>query len=1356
MRMRMFASFALMGVLWYFAIARAVRRLTIRRVLSGMMHISNQKQSGLAVQVDFDDKSSWEYLFKVYWVCLKEKLSLTLSELTQAKKPWKDVAAVACKPHLSDVLHTAVDGKISISYRSTENLELNKPNVEINLLQSDGLGRAVSSIDNHVPKLNRDKVEDEPSHSIDTVKQKMDEASDEPSISEATDEQGIKETTYKPSIEKNQDYSTIVKDSDKPCICKVTNRKEPDKPSIDCITEWASKDLLEFVAHMKNGDTSAISHFDVQTLLFEYINTNNLWDPHRKSQIICDRRLKSLFGKPCVGHIEMLKLLKYHFLIKEDSQKNSFIPAGFVGYVATDMEVDGNVYESSMPSISRKPKTRKKSEERVPQNDLNEYAAIDVHNVNLLYLRRNLMEHLIEDKNFNDKVIGSIVRIKISSIDQMPDVYRLVEVVGISKVAEPYKIGDRTADFMLEVLNLDKKEVVSIDAISNQEFTEDECRRLRQSIRCGLVKWFTVGEVQKKAMALQPIRINNWLEAEILQLNHLQDRASEKGREKELREYADKLQLLKSPEEHQRRLSEVPEIHADRKMSPDYESEEDVRSGENSTKEYVRPSYSGFARDERKPISPNKKGKEEQYIHMHSRLIEKTDANGSNSSDKHMDQASTNLAIDGRNDQAMQRSGLETTTATATACVGNSPLSNNIETENLWHYRDPNGKIQGPFSMMQLRKWRTTGLFPPDMRIWTNHEQYDSLLLTDALDGLFHRTSELSHKPSSGSQEQGASAGTSRTSGDSKQTEAAWSNNPSVFSDHNIGLMRADESGSSWPRCWDLLKDDNSSADNVQVRNLLPSSSSETDLALPDLGQESDEVNHASQDGEKSSSGLTASRMTSEHKFQNQSNDEERVGLSSEDKLRLLNINLSSNDMESESAPAPVSKSFDSSNQAVKVDVLDLSSPTPRTAENEQSVSLDVQNSGFLELLRPTPRSNNEDQQGQATETKQSGVTNFPMQNSGPSWSTASSLMVGRVQIHEVADEWCGYSLGPAKPSAQEWDSGLVSASSSKPPEVSTENVATSISDSHNLTHASPSHPASNIPNWLAILNEPIEFDALGEESVSDLLAEVDAMESQGALPSPTSAMKFARELMEDCKDDCFSTIEDFSHTHDLRKSDALSSTEQIQLTSQSSVPCKPVEPSPIDAFDSFKRSSVHSSASSEGETNAPVCSGDAGSEFHPAAPNKSQEMVGTTLAPATGSDITDPGWGNVHGNINLVTVQGNVNLVFGGPAQGMANLGWGSNPGTAWVNPNINCSPINGSLPWDGQRKYGGERFTSPRERGYQGSDSGFGRGRPSWSRQPYGGGGYSRPLPKGQRVCKFFESGHCKKGAYCDYLHP
>ncbi|KAJ0241943.1 PHD finger family protein [Hirschfeldia incana] len=45
------------------------------------------------VQVDFDDQGSWEYLFKIYWVSLKEKLSLTLDDLIKAKNPWKSSAS---------------------------------------------------------------------------------------------------------------------------------------------------------------------------------------------------------------------------------------------------------------------------------------------------------------------------------------------------------------------------------------------------------------------------------------------------------------------------------------------------------------------------------------------------------------------------------------------------------------------------------------------------------------------------------------------------------------------------------------------------------------------------------------------------------------------------------------------------------------------------------------------------------------------------------------------------------------------------------------------------------------------------------------------------------------------------------------------------------------------------------------------------------------------------------------------------------------------------------------------------------------------------------------------------------------
>ncbi|GAB2289073.1 hypothetical protein Dimus_023375 [Dionaea muscipula] len=61
-------------------------------------------------------------------------------------------------------------------------------------------------------------------------------------------------------------------------------------------------------------------------------------------------------------------------------------------------------------------------------------------------------------------------------------------------------------------------------------------------------------------------------------------------------------------------------------------------------------------------------------------------------------------------------------------------VSDNKELEKNWHYQDPSGKIQGPFCMLQLRKWNTNGYFPINLRIWRVDENHDqSILLIDAL-----------------------------------------------------------------------------------------------------------------------------------------------------------------------------------------------------------------------------------------------------------------------------------------------------------------------------------------------------------------------------------------------------------------------------------------------------------------------------------------------------------------------------------------------------------------------------------------------------------------------------------------------
>ncbi|XP_019444799.1 PREDICTED: uncharacterized protein LOC109348714 isoform X1 [Lupinus angustifolius] len=66
--------------------------------------------------------------------------------------------------------------------------------------------------------------------------------------------------------------------------------------------------------------------------------------------------------------------------------------------------------------------------------------------------------------------------------------------------------------------------------------------------------------------------------------------------------------------------------------------------------------------------------------------------------------------------------------------------------DKLWHYQDPAGKVQGPFSMLQLYKWKASGHFPSDLRIWRMDEKQDySILLTDALDGKCSKNVLLPH-----------------------------------------------------------------------------------------------------------------------------------------------------------------------------------------------------------------------------------------------------------------------------------------------------------------------------------------------------------------------------------------------------------------------------------------------------------------------------------------------------------------------------------------------------------------------------------------------------------------------------------
>ncbi|TKY70452.1 Zinc finger CCCH domain-containing protein 44 [Spatholobus suberectus] len=109
-------------------------------------------------------------------------------------------------------------------------------------------------------------------------------------------------------------------------------------------------------------------------------------------------------------------------------------------------------------------------------------------------------------------------------------------------------------------------------------------------------------------------------------------------------------------------------------------------------------------------------------------------------------------------------------------------------------------------------------------------------------------------------------------------------------------------------------------------------------------------------------------------------------------------------------------------------------------------------------------------------------------------------------------------------------------------------------SSGQNWSCPNVTQPVCNISTWLSIFGEPNDLD----ESVSDLLAEVEAMESLGGLESPTSIMICGEELTGGSITDCLSFADGFSPMLDAGKGDALSSSGDLHLQSQSTTPDEP------------------------------------------------------------------------------------------------------------------------------------------------------------------------------------------------------
>ncbi|KAH9547795.1 hypothetical protein CY35_11G054900 [Sphagnum magellanicum] len=765
----------------------------------------SQTVNSEGVEVDFEDKETYECLFKEYWLGLKNRLSLTLPELDKDGKLAKGI----CEDSENGGSDTENQDPSDVDGLGTESDRESDQDEDDSL---DGKNQS------------RKKIKVAPTLSEDLVVENKADA-----FTEGAEDKEEEENEDEQEEEDEEDDDG----DDDDAVSEVQSRK---------IEGWASKEVLDFIVHMKADPMKPLTRFAVNHLLWAYIKRHQLQDPEKKSQILCDERLQAMFGKKLMGQSEMYRQLNEHFPPKDSANGAKSLKELDRTVKDDARETDGTEDKLDRDMAKDRRRGRRRSDEKFERPDGNDFAAISPKNIGLIYLRRALLENLLDDPEFNSKVVDTFVKIRVpGSVSTLDTCYRLVLVTGTRQQTEFYKAGKKLTNVVLEILNLQKKEDLTIDLVSNQDFNEEECQRLRQSIKCGFIKTLTVGQLEAKAIALQEVKVNDWFESERQRLVNLRDRASEKGRKKELRECVEKLQELSNPTFRAAKLHARPEVSADPRMGPGYES--DVSDEKPITDEFSSyrtkvspgiswekgsavPSYnrldssnvedSSFggrkidgdshrykpsstrennvgARDWSQKGYEAGRSSDRSFVRDINLMQEKSHWNeerggGRSWTKDHRDYVQEQLSDQGgaegsratgksRSDHwagdstgskfvkdefrtplfdlpKVYPGGLQRESVGPAAAVlplsniGVTPLEPSVmknqvaldmmEKEKVWHYQDPTGTVQGPFSMEQLRKWNTTGLFPIDLRIRRTGETHEnSILLTSALAGKF-------------------------------------------------------------------------------------------------------------------------------------------------------------------------------------------------------------------------------------------------------------------------------------------------------------------------------------------------------------------------------------------------------------------------------------------------------------------------------------------------------------------------------------------------------------------------------------------------------------------------------------------
>lgn len=478
---------------------------------------------------------------------------------------------------------------------------------------------------------------------------------------------------------------------------------------------WGSKSLIEFLQSIGKDTNQQLSERDVTTIIIEYVHTFNLFHPIKKKKVVCDERLRSIFGKKSVPRIKIQDLLKSHFAENHESSEDDYL------YSSDEYE--------DISVTCKKQKVLLDSEKKVTsqkkKTPVSRFAAIIPENIKLLYLKKSLIQELVKNpESFEGKVLGSYVRIKCDPNDYLQkNSHQLVPVTGVKKVIGN---GNVNEEILLQVPNMMKD--INISMLSDYDFSKEECEDLCQRVKDGLLKRPTVVEFEQKAQLLHEDITKHWIPRELTYLQNLIDRANEKGWRKELHEYMDRRELLQKPSEQSKLLTTVPKVTPDA-LDPQAEHEHEQDIQQISSPDVAEQPVDLVVTDEvnqepmenggSKVISSTKSGENlTGFQWVESEKISKVKSPVNTS------------PVDLTN--VIELSDDEDNNVTTHEQVEDKY---DITTPK-WYYLDPQGKIQGPVSKLELKCWSEAGYFMPDFKVWKDGQAPESaVLLTDMLSG---------------------------------------------------------------------------------------------------------------------------------------------------------------------------------------------------------------------------------------------------------------------------------------------------------------------------------------------------------------------------------------------------------------------------------------------------------------------------------------------------------------------------------------------------------------------------------------------------------------------------------------------